>query len=230
MVVAFEVLVGAFLLYPNLRKLSHVAAIVLFACLSVSASWMVLSGISDCGCFGRIEVSPKLTLGFDLVMLVVLLLSARAVPGSFLQESRCFLPVARGGFAAFVIFGLFIMGYSWLTNTTPDSLRGRIVGKSVTTEADWVSLGKVKQGELTAFTVTLQNHSDQQIHVIGGSDDCSVRCSSFFPIAIAPNSSTRIDMAGMARGTKGALNLRYTFFVNTGKVESVPVYIGGQVL
>lgn len=48
------------------------AAMGLLCLFSVVSAYLVISGVTHCGCFGNVRIHPGLTLGFDLVALALL--------------------------------------------------------------------------------------------------------------------------------------------------------------
>lgn len=52
---------------------------VTFLCFCVVTLWMVVHGTSDCGCFGAVSLSPKVTYWIDLTALIVGIASFRSI-------------------------------------------------------------------------------------------------------------------------------------------------------
>jgi len=74
----------------------RVAAAVFF-CFAMTALWMVARGADDCGCFGPIRLSPKITYWIDLIALSVSVTAQR--PVSF---RRLFLILLTPGIALYI--------------------------------------------------------------------------------------------------------------------------------
>lgn len=72
--VEFELFFGLWLLaglYPRQTRALAIGCFALFAAVSL---FKALSGAASCGCFGKVAVSPWLTLALDIFAAVVLLL------------------------------------------------------------------------------------------------------------------------------------------------------------
>jgi hypothetical protein len=82
--IAIGELVLSFLLFTLLfRKESLLVAVVLFSIFTVLSVWKSLTGVAECGCFGRVTFSPFQSLMINIGCLLVLgLLSKRSSLGS----------------------------------------------------------------------------------------------------------------------------------------------------
>jgi len=68
-----EWLMGLWLLSGFQRRAAWLAAVILFAAFAMYNCFQALGGAQDCGCFGRVEVSPWVTFIFDLAVTLLLL-------------------------------------------------------------------------------------------------------------------------------------------------------------
>lgn len=80
--VAFEVLLGLWLLTGWYPKAARWVSTACFAIFFTVVTYKAISGETTCGCFGNIPVNPWITMGFDFVV-VATLLQVRPVPGAF---------------------------------------------------------------------------------------------------------------------------------------------------
>ena len=71
--VEFEIFFGIWLLSNILPVWTRRAAIALFTLFAAVSLYKALTGHASCGCFGRVEVNPWWTSGFDGVVLLALL-------------------------------------------------------------------------------------------------------------------------------------------------------------
>ena len=80
-IVELELLLGTWLFLGLAPRLAWFTATCVFSTFAVASLWQGLSGKESCGCFGRLETSPWLILGLDLVVLVALVaFRPRATP------------------------------------------------------------------------------------------------------------------------------------------------------
>jgi hypothetical protein len=76
--VELEFALGLWLLIGLYAEVTRRLAILFFSILAGVAFFKILSGESSCGCFGRIDITPRAVLAFDLAA-VVALLRGRAI-------------------------------------------------------------------------------------------------------------------------------------------------------
>jgi hypothetical protein len=73
LVVEFELFFGIWLLFGLLPRLTWLATLGCFTVFAAVALYKALQGESSCGCFGAVTVNPWMTMGFDLTIVVLLL-------------------------------------------------------------------------------------------------------------------------------------------------------------
>jgi hypothetical protein len=78
LIVGTELGVAVWLLSGIAEVWSRRAVMLLLMVFIVAAGQRLLTGNSDCGCFGAVHVPPALTLAFDLTSLAALYLLGRA--------------------------------------------------------------------------------------------------------------------------------------------------------
>jgi len=61
-----EILLGIWLVSGFQPRFSLMVATVLFGCFAVISLWKIARGITDCGCFGALSLSPKVTCWIDV--------------------------------------------------------------------------------------------------------------------------------------------------------------------
>jgi hypothetical protein len=88
LLVALEVTLALWLLLGRCRRASRLAAMALFVAFAGAALAKGLLGHDSCGCFGRLPVSPWLTLGIDVAALGALCLSENIAPRPSLGKLR----------------------------------------------------------------------------------------------------------------------------------------------
>lgn len=82
-----EILLGLWLISGIQTTLSFVAAAATFGCFAAFTLWEIWHGITDCGCFGRIALQPKVTYWIDIGALTACFMALRP------RRPRIFLPV-----------------------------------------------------------------------------------------------------------------------------------------
>jgi thiol-disulfide isomerase/thioredoxin len=83
-------------------------AIGLFALLAVAAAYEAFSGAASCGCFGRVQVDPRVTLSFDLLLLAALVIFSPSRPSPAAPSGRTLAVLLLPTIAVAAAGGLFM--------------------------------------------------------------------------------------------------------------------------
>jgi len=73
--IQFEFFLAAWLLLGWLPRVSSLIALTVFSAFAGVSLVMTLQGRSSCGCLGQVNVSPALILAFDIVFVLLLVVS-----------------------------------------------------------------------------------------------------------------------------------------------------------
>jgi hypothetical protein len=147
---AFELLLGSWLIFPWHPHLVRTVALITFGGFLVSALFLALSGVSSCACFGTFKVNPWTTTFLDLCAMVALWFWR---PNSdFLGAApKVLLPTAF--VACFLALGLTFSSVaqtpkstSLLTPLTPE-----------------IDLGTVASGSSSNFEFSLRNLGSRRV-------------------------------------------------------------------
>lgn len=181
-----ELILGIWLLSGIWRYLLWWCSFVFFLVLSAVSFSMVLSGAADCGCFGALAVSPYLTFGIDLILVVMHGLAFRYCCG----DSTFQMPGGSvlGHFATVVCVMMFV-----------SFLYGTETGKSVNSFAssqsglirvvdDPIDVGRGNLGEEFNVDFIIENKSASEVRIVGRGVAC--RCIEILelPEVIPPKS------------------------------------------
>ena len=73
LVVEFELIFGIWLLFGQLPRLTWLATVGCFSIFTAVSLYKTVLGEANCGCWGMVEVDPRITVAFDLVVIGLLL-------------------------------------------------------------------------------------------------------------------------------------------------------------
>lgn len=215
LVIEVEVLLGLWLLSGIQQRLALFASLIVFigfACLSFYLAWQ---GQEDCGCFGKVKVSPWLTFGLDVVIVAI------ALPcilwGVWTQNSRTSLLVSsiiQVAACTVTILGLLVFGLSFFTDD-PWAAIARLRGESLQVVPPLTNLGTGVIGEYRKFEIKLINHSDSEITVAGGTTTCACIASSDLPVVIPARGTRTISVSIKYTGSQGAFSHQFALYSNS---------------
>ena len=112
LVVEFELFFGIWLLFGLLTRLTWLATVGCFAIFTLVSLYKVVLGEASCGCWGVVEVDPKITAGFDLLV-VILLITMRPIRGFRVNP---FVASEFRGFSRVKVVSVVVL---WIVTGTP---------------------------------------------------------------------------------------------------------------
>jgi hypothetical protein len=181
LVVEWECVLGVWLLSGVGRTAAWAAAGATFAAFAWVSAATGLAGQASCGCFGAVPTSPWVVFGLDLVVLVSLLI-VRPPLGAVRAGLPRLLSVRATAAAALVAAALLGVASS----RVGDRVRVGLHGGVVTVEQAVVEFGTHRPGEARFAPVTLTNHSDRPVRLVGGTIDCFCDVTPDLPLRLEP--------------------------------------------
>jgi hypothetical protein len=157
--------------------------ILFYSALALVSGRMAVSGVSDCGCMGSLPVSPWVICGLDVLMaagLGVALLGGtdrvllRQGLRRFLASTATIAVIIAA--IAFVLVGRFGSIDAALRNWQGHALEVPRWVDSVRSDAD---------GTYRA-TISVENHGDAAIRIVGAEVCCGARVDAAFPKTVLP--------------------------------------------
>ena len=180
-----------------------------FAAFAGASFYMGWIGQSSCGCAGSlISISPWITFGFDLAIVLVLVL-ARPDIGAFWKGPSTTLlkpafPAACGIIGATGITAL-LLGVAHAGFGSVPAAVAHLRGDRISVSPRHLDLGTAPSGSNRAVQIDIANWTDAPIHVVGGASDCSCAViGDGIPITIAPRETRSVTLAIRVAGSPGA--------------------------
>jgi hypothetical protein len=222
-----EAFIGLWLISGAYPLIAQLVTFALFASLGAMSFYMALKGESSCGCWGRIQVSPWITLAVDLLALAGIGSSFfRKAPfeQSLTWRRSPVKPLAGAVAILVVVSGVFISSVN-----DPWSQLARLRGDFITVEPALCELGSGYRGERRKFAVNLVNHGDLPVNFVGGTTDCGCIATDDLPIVLAPGESRTIHVRMVFKGSKGVFQRRYVLYTDEERQKFVVARIKGEV-
>ncbi|MCA9173719.1 MAG: DUF1573 domain-containing protein [Planctomycetales bacterium] len=197
--------------------------------ISFTAFRLVQSPNLPCACFGSTRVSESAVMAGLFLVAATLLVCRMLLPREGLREAlRLKGLVTPSTFG--VAFGLALFGTA-VAGALSTQLRTRVVaqlGLAEVTARD-VTFDQLPTGKLGTVQVTLVNHSESPIEVVGAKNSCSCFSIARNRFKIAPASAETVDIEIYSRNV-GPFRQRLTFFLVGGHQRVVDVHLFGTLV
>ena len=139
------------------------------------------------------------------------------------------LPGALGTAAAAAVLAL-LGGAFWLLAGDPHHALSRLRGESITVEPAATSVGEEIAGASRSFSVTLTNHTNQPVRIIGGTAGCGCIATGDLPLRLPPGESGSIRVRIKFAGAPGRFQHRFTLYTDDKTQPVVTARFRGRVL
>jgi hypothetical protein len=221
-----ECLLGLWLISGFYRRPALVAALVTFVTFSAVNFFLGVLGRPSCGCFGNVQVNPWYVFTLDLLAVIAIIYS-RPWEG-LLQGVRGFgLPKALCGLAV----SLLLFTGSGLAFLSPSF--GRLLaiwrGESVEVKPAVSFLGQIPRGTAQEFSVTITNHGNHPVRIIGGSADCRCHVQGL-PVVLDPGETRQIGVIAPFGGSPGTIQKPFRFFTDDPGCPYVSAWVSAYVV
>ncbi|MFO0842484.1 MAG: DUF1573 domain-containing protein [Gemmataceae bacterium] len=226
--IELEILLGLWLLAGWAARWSWLASLGMFSVFACVSLYLALAGQASCSCFGRLMVSPWITVGID-VAAVAALVVWRPVPDveglrpAWVQQvvkvavGVCLL-LAIGSGAARVGFASPAEALAWLR------------GEAVTVDPAVYDVGKGTRGEERTFRIQLTNRTRQPIQVVGGTTTCSCVTTKDLPLTLAEGETESIEVSVAFVGSPGRFQRLFRLITDAASQPRVVARFSGEVL
>jgi len=210
-----EALVGLWLLSGWQARWAWVVALILFLILAVVSLTLALQGQSTCGCFGRAldYLSPWMMFGIDVVILAglgfVCPQMTTAVPISWMKD------VCHVGLGVALLLGI-VLAAVFILSDNPIRLVANLRNELLIVEPAITELGTAAGGQVRSFTVTLANHSEHDVRILGGTTSCSCITTNDLPVYIPSGHSAVIRVQVKFVGRVGRFLRYFQFYTDQG--------------
>ena len=222
--VAWEVLLGIWLLSGANRFLAWVATVATFAAFAGVSGYLGFIGQASCGCFGVIQASPWAAFAVDVSALVMLALARPGWTG-WVDARVGLRSVCSVALLLAVLAGIGI-GMFGSVDATLARLRVESLGVSPT----FLDFGTGKPGDKLTTTVTVQNWTDQPVRIYGGTSDCTCIATLDLPMTIDSGGWATISVElYVPSATSGQMTRNVELFTNCSKQPTIWLKAGCRV-
>jgi hypothetical protein len=213
-----EALVAIWLVSGYARRGAWLAAVVLFATLAAVSAYLAWIGQASCGCFGRVEVSPWVSLALDVVCVVALI--ATRPTGQWLSTNTLWPATV----AILVVGGL-------VTASESDGARrelARFRGEAFLLDGD-TDAGAAPKGESRIVSVTVENITDADLRLIGGTASCSCVATYDLPLTVPAGGKVTAKVKIKYTGETGRFKHAFIWYTDAPSQTQLTGSVTGQV-
>lgn len=158
-------------------------AILFFAGAAIVNLRSIWLGEGSCGCFGKVEVPPWVSLILNSGLLAGLIWKRPKMTGGFIRSTNA--AIRSCGWAPLVCVLMVIVGGGLAV--------ARSYFRPVVIEAPKaIDLGELIAGEKKRVSIPLRNLSDKPVVTLGARTSCKCSVVEGLPVTIAPNSSSDV--------------------------------------
>lgn len=215
--IEIEALVGLWLVSGLARQGAWFAGVGLYSVLAGVSLYLVSAGVSNCRCFGHVHVSPWTSFALDATCLAGLVLTRPADMSEWFHTPMAL--VLRAAAAVVAILLLILGGTSPAANRQFALLRG----EALILEAEDTNVGAAQSGDYRWVEVAVENISNSDARLVGGTADCSCLSTTDLPVTISPGGRSVIHVAIRFGGSPG--NFKHSFRLYTD-VPTQPLLYG----
>ena len=189
--IAWELILGSALLLGVYRPVTWLLAMLTFALFAGVSSYLGFVGQATCGCFGAIQASPWTAFGVDIGLLILLGLFRPRFNTGELKTAT----VESGKWAIGLAVVLATMlGTGVILYGSPSAALAKLRGETLTLDRATIDFGHGQTGDVLNRQVTVTNHSEKPLRIIGGTADCSCITTTDLPVTIAPGESKSVTI------------------------------------
>jgi hypothetical protein len=222
--VAFEAILGAWLLTGIAPVWSWITSIGFFGLLSYMSLRLGLMGQTSCGCLGaKVQLNPWWAFAVDVIAIIALLVWR---PRQIRAGIRAGIPSLVGGTLIVSVVALGLV----LWHGSLRSALAHIRGETIVVNPGVVELGNGKAGEVRMVSLELTNYHEKPVRIVGGTSDCSCIATQDLPMDIPVNESRTIRVQVKFTGTPGVIRRRFSLFADIERLRVMPVAVTGRVV
>jgi hypothetical protein len=236
MIVGFEIFLGVWLWLGTRHGanslLPWLATILTFSLFAAISLYLVWTGSSSCGCFGRFSPQPGYALGLDLIVLAGLLVccpdwkALRSPSGSLRRDST--YPALCGLVALLVT--VVLVGLAWGSFGSIGAALARFRGERLSIHPRLVDAGAALTGEGREVHIELTNWTEQPINLIGGTSDCACTVLGDLPVTIPAGETVTVAVNLRFSGRPGMFTRKAAFLIDDQGFRAISFSITGRTL
>lgn len=221
--IEFEAIVGLWLVSGWRHRGAWLAGVGLYGALAGVSLYLVWTGVSSCGYLGRVQISPWASFALDAACLAGLALTR---PADLSEWLRTPASSAVRTAAAGVGVVLLIVG-----STSPAANRqfARLRGEALILEVGDADAGAAQPGESRWVEGAVENISDRDARLIGGTADCACLATADLPVTIPAGGRAVVRVDIRYVGSPGNFKHSFRWHTDVPTQPQLGVFVSGRV-
>ena len=192
---------------------------LLYTLLAGVSVYLIAVGQPSCGCFGRVEVSPWISLSLDLAAVALL---AVFRPANVLATRQIgWQPLA----ATLAVGGLLLAA----TSETAARELARLRGEALLVSGGDADAGTAPKGESRGVPVTVENLTGHDLHLIGGTASCACVATGDLPLTIPAHGRATAEVWIKFTGEAGQFKHTFKWYTDAPGQPSLSGTIAGRL-
>jgi hypothetical protein len=185
--IEFELILATMLLLDVLPLLAQYLALTAFTVFGVLSLRKAISGAPTCGCFGPVDIDPRITTAIDLVMVVLLAAIGPPRPRSGTLSDRRW---RRAGLVALVVLMLLAAGAAVFAAIPR---RGLVVANGAVHDFGLVPADRAAR---CGHVFVIRNTASHPVRITGFDSSCGCTVAHLPASAIPPGGGGQCSCAG----------------------------------
>jgi len=228
-VIAFEIILGVWLISGKQQAGSWLVALmtfIAFAGISFYQGWI---GQASCGCLGsKVSVNPWWMFAIDVTAIAALLVARPDLRPLWEHRGRIARTVGIGLGIYLLVLGA-VAGFVHYRYGSVDAALAGMRHERLSVNPPLIDMGQGVPGETRDATVELANRTDQPIRLIGGTADCSCTVIGDLPVTIPPGEARSITITMRLPNAAGSFNRKAELQIDDEGFKRVAFRLTGQI-
>jgi hypothetical protein len=223
--VAWETILGLWLIAGRARFAPWLAAVGTFAAFLLVSLYLSINRQPDCGCFGAVPVSPWVVFAIDLTALAVLFVARPAPPQAWRTE------VSGSRWAIAAALAVFVLAATgWALYSSLDAALARLRGDSVFPLQSEIDVGPGKPGDRLEGRAVFVNLTDRPVRLVGYRSECGCLTTQDLPMTIPPGERSEVRLVlTVPNGSPGRVRRQVNFVVEGNPLRTIRISVAGEV-
>jgi hypothetical protein len=193
--VEFELFLGLWLLWGKQPIGAWSLTVFAFGAFAGVSFYQGSLGQVSCNCFGKLLVNPWVAFGIDVAVLAGLFIGRPDFSLLWFNPrevvSRLVIVVSLG-LVSLGVLALVLLVLARFRFGSLDGVLAALRGETLSVRPSPVDLGTGSPGEEHEAVLTVINHTEDSVRIVGGTSDCSCVATMDLPVAIPAHDSSSI--------------------------------------
>ncbi|MFO0964858.1 MAG: DUF1573 domain-containing protein [Gemmataceae bacterium] len=223
-----ETLFAIWLLTGGAERILWLASLILFGAFAALNAYLASAGVTSCGCFGQTPVSPRIMLVLD-ISAFCLVVWARPAAFSSTNRSVGVRDAALTAAGVLILTGIMAVAM-FVVFGDIDKALAYLRGEVITLSPPFLDAGEGGAGEWRDMGISIANHRQKQIRILGGTSSCACIATEDLPVDLAPGEQRSVTVRVRFKGRPGTFTHRFALYSDDPDNAVIVARFGGRVV